>query len=81
MWQVRSVTRPRRSRAALLAIALVSAGVLGLTACSGNSSPPQVAVIADKGTPFGDLLVPKLTSSVTDGAVGVPVDAPVTVGA
>ena len=81
MWQVRSVTRPRRSRAALLAIALVSAGVLGLTACSGNSSPPQVAVIADKGTPFGDLLVPKLTSSVTDGAVGVPVDAPVTVSA
>ncbi len=81
MWQVRSVTRPRRSRAALLAIALVSAVVFGVTACSGNSSPPQVAVIADKGTPFGDLLVPKLTSSVTDGAVGVPVDAPVTVSA
>ncbi len=81
MWQVRSVTRPRRSRTALLAIALVSAGVLGLTACSGNSSPPQVEVIADKGTPFGDLLVPKLTSSVADGAVGVPVDAPVTVSA
>ena len=38
-------------------------------------------MIADKGTPFGDLLVPKLTSSVTDGAVGVPVDAPVTVSA
>ena len=33
----------------------------------------------DKGTPFADLLVPKLTSSVTDGAVGVTVDAPVTV--
>ena len=43
MWQVRSVTRPRRSRAWLLAIALVPAVVLGLTACSGNSAPPQVA--------------------------------------
>lgn len=36
-------------------------------------------MIFDKGTPFADLLVPKLTSSVTDGAVGVTVDAPVTV--
>ncbi|MEQ0619573.1 hypothetical protein ABLN73_05890, partial [Mycobacterium tuberculosis] len=34
-----------------------------------------VKVIADKGTPFADLLVPKLTASVTDGAVGVTVDA------
>ena len=64
-----------------MAVALVSAGAFGLSACSGNSAPPQVEVIADKGTPFGDLLVPKLTSSVTDGAVGVPVDAPVTVSA
>ena len=46
-----------------------------------HSTPPQPQVIADKGTPFGDLLVPKLTSSVTDGAVGVPVGVPVTVGA
>ncbi|PRC54470.1 hypothetical protein C6A85_48600, partial [Mycobacterium sp. ITM-2017-0098] len=38
-------------------------------------------VITDKGTPFGDLLVPKLTSSVQDGAVGVSVDSPVTVSA
>lgn len=35
--------------------------------------------IVDKGTPFADLLVPKLTASVTDGAVGVTVDSPVTV--
>ncbi len=81
MWQVRSVTRPRRSRAWLLAVALVSAVAFGVSACSGNSAPPPVEVIADKGTPFGDLLVPKLTSSVTDGAVGVPVDVPVTVSA
>ena len=43
--------------------------------------PPQPQTITDKGTPFGDLLVPKLTASVTDGAVGVTVDAPVTVSA
>lgn len=38
-------------------------------------------MITDKGTPFGDLLVPKLTASVQDGAVGVSVDSPVTVSA
>ena len=81
MWQVRSVTGPRRSRAWLLAVALVSAVAFGVSSCSGNSAPPPVEVIADKGTPFGDLLVPKLTSSVTDGSVGVPVDVPVTVSA
>lgn len=35
-----------------------------------SSEPAQPEVITDKGTPFGDLLVPKLTSSVEDGAVG-----------
>ena len=90
MWQVRGVTRPRwmspadrlrrRNRAWLVA-ALVPAFVLGLSACSGNSAPPPPQVITDKGTPFGDLLVPKLTASVTDGAVGVSVDSPVTVSA
>ena len=45
-------------------------------ACSGNPAPPQPQVINDKGTPFGDLLVPKLTASVKDGAVGVSVDRP-----
>ena len=44
-------------------------------------TPPPIQRIADKGTPFGDLLVPKLTASVTDGAVGVTVDQPVTVSA
>ena len=90
MWQVRGVARPRwmspadrlrrRNRAWLVA-ALVPAIVLGLSACSGNSAPPPPQVITDKGTPFGDLLVPKLTASVTDGAVGVSVDSPVTVSA
>ena len=37
---------------------------------------PQVLV--GKGTPYGNLLVPKLTATVEDGAVGVPVDQPIT---
>ncbi len=81
MWQVNGMARRRRFRACLMAIALVPALVLGVSACSGNSAPPQPKVIADKGTPFGDLLVPKLTASVKDGAVGVTVDQPVTVAA
>ena len=81
MWQVRSVARPRRHRGWLAAVALVPAIVLGLSACSSNSAPPPPQVITDKGTPFGDLLVPKLAATVTDGAVGVSVDSPVSVTA
>ena len=81
MWQVKDMARPRRFRACLMAVAMVPALVFGISACSGNSAPPQPQVIDDKGTPFGDLLVPKLTASVKDGAVGVTVDQPVTVGA
>jgi lipoprotein-anchoring transpeptidase ErfK/SrfK len=81
MWQVKAVARPRRSRAWLMAIALIPAVVLGLSACSSNSAPSENQVISDKGTPFGDLLVPKLASSVADGAVGVSVESPVTVTA
>jgi lipoprotein-anchoring transpeptidase ErfK/SrfK len=81
MWQVRSVTRPRRKYSWPLAFALVPAVVLGLSACASNTPPPPPDAILDKGTPFGDLLIPKLQASVTDGAVGVPVDQPVTVSA
>ncbi len=81
MWQVSTVTRVRRNRAWLVAVAMVPAIAFALTACAGSSEPPQAQVIADKGTPFGDLLVPKLTSSVQDGAVGVSVESPVTVSA
>jgi lipoprotein-anchoring transpeptidase ErfK/SrfK len=82
MWQVNSVTRPRRKSALRAAVLLVPVVVFGISACnSAPSAPPQPETITDKGTPFGDLLVPKLAASVTDGAVGVPVDAPVTVGA
>ena len=81
MWQVRSVARPRRKRAWLMAVALVPAMMLGLSACNSAPAPPRPKVITDKGTPYGDLLVPKLTASVTDGAVGVSVESPVTVSA
>ena len=81
MWQVRSVARPHRTRAWLLAVALIPTVVFGLSACSSNPAPPPPQVISEKGTPFGDLLVPKLTASVKDQAVGVSVDAPVTVSA
>ncbi len=81
MGQVRTAIRARRGRAMLIAVALVPALALGLTACGGRGEPATPQVISEKGTPFGDLLVPKLTSPVKDGAVGVSVDSPVTVSA
>jgi lipoprotein-anchoring transpeptidase ErfK/SrfK len=72
MWQARSW---------LAAVALVAAAALGLSGCGNSAAPTEVQSITDKGTPFGDLLVPKVQASVTDGAVGVPVDVPVTVTA
>lgn len=82
MWRVHSVARPSRRLTTVAALLVVPAVVLGLSACSGSpAAPPQPQTIADKGTPFDDLLVPKLTASVTDGAVGVTVDSPVTVSA
>ncbi|OBA78529.1 hypothetical protein A9W99_22870 [Mycobacterium sp. 1164966.3] len=66
--------RPRLS----LVVAMISVAVFGV-ACSSSPAASPVKAITDKGTPFADLMVPKLTASVTDGAVGVTVDAPVTV--
>ncbi|WP_253870258.1 Ig-like domain-containing protein [Mycobacterium sp. 1164966.3] len=57
---------------------MISVAVFGV-ACSSSPAASPVKAITDKGTPFADLMVPKLTASVTDGAVGVTVDAPVTV--
>ncbi|ASW89725.1 L,D-transpeptidase [Mycobacterium marseillense] len=69
---------PLRGRRLWLAAAIAAIAVFAV-ACGGNHAAAPAKVIFDKGTPFADLLVPKLTSSVTDGAVGVTVDAPVTV--
>lgn len=81
MWQVQMVARSRVMRA-WLAVSVVPAIVLGLGACSNTpATAPKPQVITDKGTPYGDLLVPKLTASVKDGAVGVSVESPVTVTA
>ncbi len=74
-------TTGSRFRTSLAALALIPALLLGVTACGGDSTPPPAKVIADKGTPFSDLLVPKLSASVKDGAVGVSVDQPVTITA
>ncbi|MGP4057618.1 L,D-transpeptidase [Mycobacterium sp. 4D054] len=81
MWQVNTATRARRQRSWLTAAVLIPAIVLGLSGCGGDAEAPQAQVITDKGTPFGDLLIPKLTASVQDGAVGVSVESPVTVTA
>jgi lipoprotein-anchoring transpeptidase ErfK/SrfK len=71
----RVVTRP----SGWLAVLMVPVAVFGVGACgSGTGAMPPKAIM-DKATPFEDLLVPKLSASVTDGAVGVPVDRPVTV--
>ncbi|SON61496.1 L,D-transpeptidase 2 [Mycobacterium simulans] len=70
---------PLRRRRSWLAAALIPVAVFTGACSSGGSTAAPAKVIVDKGTPFADLLVPKLTASVTDGAVGVTVDAPVTV--
>jgi lipoprotein-anchoring transpeptidase ErfK/SrfK len=67
----------RRRRSWLVAVIVPIAVFSG--ACNGDHTAAPAKVIFDKGTPLADLLVPKLTASVTDGAVGVTVDAPVTV--
>lgn len=80
MTQVGSAHR-RGLRARLAVLALIPALLLGITACGGDPAPAPVNVIADKGTPYGDLLIPQVTASVKDGAVDVAVDKPVTVTA
>ncbi len=79
MRRVRLVPGRRSYRLVLIAIAVAAAAALA--ACSNTTPAPAPQVITDKGDPYSDLLVPRLQSSVTDGAVGVPVDSPVTVSA
>ncbi len=75
------LVRTRHGFQRYLAVLMVPLAVFGAGACSSNRGAPAPKAIMDKATPFGDLLVPKVTTSVTDGAVGVAVDSPVTVSA
>ncbi len=75
MWHVVSAPRPHR----LLAVVMLLVLVAGVSGCGGGTTAPEVRRITEKGTPYNDLLLPKLTSSVQDGAVGIAVDQPVTV--
>ena len=72
---------PQRVCRRWLAVLMVPLAVFGAGACSGGGGTPPPKAIMDKASPFNDLLVPKLSTSVTDGAVGVAVDSPVTVSA
>ncbi len=74
---MRSATRVRAT--GLLAVVTVLAVLAGLTACTSAPAPPQAQTVSNKGTPYGDLLVPTLQASVRDGAIGVSVEQPVTV--
>jgi len=76
MGRVRS--RLRSCVTTLAAVLVIPAMVAGISGCAGS---PGVKMLADKGTPYGDLLVPKISASVADGAVGVPVDKPITISA
>ena len=69
-----------RVRSGVAVVALLSSVLVGVSGCSGQRSA-ATEVLADKGTPFSDLLVPKVTATVLDGAVGVAVEEPVTLTA
>jgi len=75
---MRNVGPLRRSglRSWLALLFVIPALLLVLSACGSRDAEPKV--LAGKGTPYSDLLVPKLNASVPDGAVGVPVDQPIT---
>jgi lipoprotein-anchoring transpeptidase ErfK/SrfK len=68
-------------RSWLIAIAVISVLALALSGCGSATAPAAPQAITEKGTPFGDLLVPELQASVIDGAIDVSVDSPVTVSA
>lgn len=55
--------------------------VIAMAGCGQSAPEPRAQTITEKGTPYGDLLVPRLHLSVRDGAIGVPVESPVTVTA
>ncbi|MBU3706616.1 MAG: hypothetical protein FGM50_08025 [Mycobacterium sp.] len=70
-----SATPRRRLRSLIATFLIVPMAWAGVSACSSGDS--SVKVLADKGTPYADQLAPKVTATVRDGAVGVPVDQPI----
>ena len=58
MGQAQTVTRPYRGVFRRAVVAMVPAMMLGLSACGGEDPQGPAPVITDKGTPYGDLLVP-----------------------
>jgi len=78
MRQVRSARSTRVLTA--LCVAMVAA-LTGSTLSGCGRTDSASMVLPDKGTPYINQMVPKITASVTDGAVGVAVDKPVTVSA
>ena len=70
-------THRRRLRSVIATCLILPMAWGSLSACS--TGEPSVKVLADKGTPYADQLVPKVTATVQDGAVGVPVDQPIAV--
>lgn len=71
--------RARTSATVVLALLTVLAVAAGLAACTSAPAPPQTQTVSNKGTPYADLLIPELQTSVRDGAIGVSVEEPVTV--
>lgn len=64
-----------------LAMTIAVTGVV-VSACSAPDPVAQpVEAISEKGTPYGDLLIPRLDANVSDGAIGVPVHSPIVVSA
>ena len=82
MPQARPSTTHRSATTRVRAVIVTAAAALAVGACGNNTAAvPAPEVIAEKGTPYADLLVAEVQASITDGAIGVAVDAPVTVRA
>ncbi|CDQ42953.1 MAG: Ig-like domain-containing protein [Mycolicibacterium neoaurum] len=82
MGRVQATGRRRGVVSTVVCLLTLCAVVIGMSGCGNRpASVAQPDTIAEKGTPYGDLLVPELRLSVTDGAIGVPVETPVTVRA
>lgn len=81
MGQIVASVRRGRFWSALVALLAVFALVVGLSGCGAGSGSAPVQIIANKGTPYDDLLIPKVNASVKDGAIGIAVGTAVTVSA